>query len=94
MNSEIHSDPEYFDQSALIPYLHAIKALIDRNIWNYPAPIAGSDIQVTIPLEEGTKYSRNLAYLETLSNQSLEASNKAHSIIKLVWTLECLGKEA
>ena len=76
MNSEIRSDPEYFDQSALIPYPHAIKALIDRDIWNYPAPIAGSDIQVTIPLEEGTKYSRNLAHLETLFNQSLEAATK------------------
>ena len=83
MNSEIHSDPEYFDQSALIPYLHAITVLIDWDIWNYPAPIAKRDIQFTIPLEERTKYSRNLAHLETLFYHSLEASDKAHSINNL-----------
>jgi hypothetical protein len=54
--------------------LQSLKAPIDRDIRNYPGPIAGCDAQFNYLLEERAKLSRELVRLEKLSRHE----NAAH----------------
>ena len=79
---------------ALIERLRALKAPIDREIRNYPTPIAGCDAHFNYLLEERAKLARELVTAEQHASAVTAGEGSAADLKDFVRQSEYLGQPA